>query len=71
MARPLIGRTIRRLRTEQNLTQQALAARLGVSASYLNLIEHDQRGVTASLLLKLGNTLTITVHIVRFGSRRC
>ncbi len=53
MARPLIGRTIRRLRIEQRLTQQALAARLGVSASYLNLIEHDQRAVTASLLLKL------------------
>ncbi|MFQ3622763.1 MAG: helix-turn-helix domain-containing protein, partial [Acetobacteraceae bacterium] len=35
------------------MTQQALAASLGISASYLNLIEHDQRGVTASLLLKL------------------
>ena len=34
------------------MTQQALAARLGISASYLNLIEHDQRTVTASLLLK-------------------
>ena len=44
MARPLIGRTVRRLRQEQRLTQQALAARLGISASYLNLIEHDQRG---------------------------
>lgn len=59
MARPLIGRTIRRLRAEQSLTQQALAARLGVSASYLNLIEHDQRAVTASLLLKLGATLQV------------
>ncbi len=59
MARPLIGRTIRRLRSEQRLTQQALAVRLGVSASYLNLIEHDQRAVTASLLLKLGATLQV------------
>lgn len=59
MARPLIGRTIRRLRMERGLTQQALAARLGISASYLNLIEHDQRSVTASLLIKLGETLTV------------
>ena len=59
MAHPLIGRTIRRLRSEQRLTQQALAVRLGVSASYLNLIEHDQRAVTASLLLKLGATLQV------------
>src|SRR5690348_14263291 len=59
MSRPLIGRTIRRLRQSQELTQQGLAARLGISASYLNLIEHDQRGVTASLLIKLGETLQV------------
>ncbi len=59
MARALIGRTVRRLRTERRLTQQVLAARLGISASYLNLIEHDQRAVTASLLIKLGETLGV------------
>lgn len=32
-----------------------MAASLGISASYLNLIEHDQRGITASLLLKLAH----------------
>lgn len=55
----MIGRTVRRLRTERGLSQQALAARLGISASYLNLIEHDQRAVTASLLIKLGETLRV------------
>ena len=57
MTGPQIGRTVRRLRQERGLSQQALAARLGISASYLNLIEHDQRAVTASLLIKLGETL--------------
>ncbi len=51
--RTFLGRTIRRLRDQQGLTQQAMAAALGISPSYLNLIEHDQRPVTASLLLKL------------------
>ena len=59
MARPLIGRTVRRLRTEQNLSQQALAQRLGISPSYLNLIEHDQRNVTASLIIKLAEMLRV------------
>ena len=59
MAKPLIGRTVRRLRQERELTQQALATRLGISASYLNLIEHDQRGITASLLIRLGETLRV------------
>ena len=55
----MIGRTIRRLRTERPLTQQALALRLGISPSYLNLIEHDQRGVTAALLIKIAETLAV------------
>jgi predicted transcriptional regulator/transcriptional regulator with XRE-family HTH domain len=59
MSRPLIGRTVKRLRTERALTQQALAARLGISASYLNLIEHDQRAVTAALLIKLSEILAV------------
>ncbi|WP_431281405.1 helix-turn-helix domain-containing protein [Humitalea sp. 24SJ18S-53] len=57
MAPPMIGRTIRRLRSERGQTQQALAVRLGISASYLNLIEHDQRAVTAALLIKLTEAL--------------
>ena len=59
MSRPLIGRTVRRLRTERGLTQQGMAVRLGISASYLNLIEHDQRGLTAALLIKLSQTLGV------------
>src|SRR6202166_5197907 len=59
MSRTLIGRTVKRLRVERDLSQQALASRLGISASYLNLIEHDQRAVTASLLIKLGETLRV------------
>ncbi|MBL27757.1 MAG: XRE family transcriptional regulator [Rhodospirillaceae bacterium] len=48
-----LGSTIRRLRRENGLTQARMAERLGISASYLNLIENNQRNVTATLLLKL------------------
>ena len=70
MARALIGRTVRRLRSERRLTQQALAVRLGISASYLNLIEHDQRAVTASLLIKLGETLGVDLATLSGRSER-
>ncbi len=70
MARALIGRTVRRLRTERELSQQALAARLGISASYLNLIEHDQRAVTASLLIKLGETLQVDLATLSGSEER-
>src|ERR1700760_4522851 len=70
MPRALIGRTVRRLRSEQRLSQQALAVRLGISASYLNLIEHDQRAVTASLLIKLGETLRVDLATLSGSGER-
>jgi predicted transcriptional regulator/transcriptional regulator with XRE-family HTH domain len=70
MARAVIGRTVRRLRTERSLSQQALATRLGISASYLNLIEHDQRAVTASLLIKLAETLGVDLRALSGNTER-
>ena len=70
MARPLIGRTVRRLRQEQRITQAALATRLGISASYLNLIEHDQRAMSASLLIKLTETLKVDLAALSGSSER-
>lgn len=70
MDRALIGRTLRRIRTEQGLTQQVLASRLGISPSYLNLIEHDQRKVTASLLIKLGEVLGMELAALSGSAER-
>lgn len=59
MSKTAIGKTIRRLRMEQGFTQQGFALKLGISTSYLNLVEHDQRNVTASLLFKLTDLLKV------------
>jgi hypothetical protein len=53
MSESKFGPKIRALRRRHGLRQVDLAERLKISASYLNLIEHDQRPLTASLLLKL------------------
>ena len=53
MSAPKFGKRLKALRRRLGLTQTAMAQRLGVSASYLNLIEHDQRNLSANLLLKL------------------
>ena len=50
---PNLGPKVRSLRRRESLTQVRLAERLGISASYLNLIEHGKRPLTAALLLKL------------------
>lgn len=48
-----LGAKIRRLRRAAGQTQAQLAEKLGISASYLNLIEHNNRNVTVDLLLRL------------------
>jgi predicted transcriptional regulator/DNA-binding XRE family transcriptional regulator len=54
MAEPLmLGAKVRALRRKQRITQGQLAERLGVSASYLNLIENNRRPLTANLLLRI------------------
>lgn len=70
MSRVAIGRTLRRLRLEQSLSQQALASRLGISASYLNLIEHDQRKITATLLIKLAEILRVDLAALSGAQER-
>jgi XRE family transcriptional regulator, fatty acid utilization regulator len=56
-----LGRRVRRLREQLGLTQVAMARRLGLSASYLNLIEHDQRPLTAKLARRLSETLQVGI----------
>lgn len=47
------GPRIRRIRKAKGLTQTAMAEGLGISPSYLNLIERNQRPLTVQLILKL------------------
>jgi len=55
----MLGHKVRRLRRETHLTQANMAEKLGISASYLNLIESNQRPLTIELLLKLGQTFDL------------
>lgn len=54
-----LGAKVRALRRREGLTQVRMAERLGISASYLNLIEHDKRPLPAALLIKLASTFEI------------
>lgn len=47
------GAALRRLRLSRKLTQVAMAEALSISASYLNLLERNQRPLTARLMLGL------------------
>lgn len=48
-----LGARVRAIRKEHRITQARLAEQLGISASYLNLIEHNRRPLPGGLLLKV------------------
>lgn len=49
------GHAVRRIRRATGLTQAAMAEALQVSPSYLNLIERNQRPLTAAIMLRLAD----------------
>ena len=56
-----LGPRLKRLRRDRGLNQSAMAAGLGVSPSYLNHLERNQRPVTAGVLLRLAEAFDIDV----------
>ena len=65
----LVGPQLRRVREERGLTQAALARLLGISPSYLNQIERNQRPLTVPVLLRLGAALDVDVRVLSDDER--
>ena len=55
----LIGYKLKRLRQSLRINQIEMADELDISASYLNLLENNQRPITVNLLFKLGQLYDI------------
>ncbi len=54
-----IGQRIRKRRQEVAISQVALAARVDISPSYLNLIEHNKRAIGGALLNRIATALDL------------
>jgi len=54
-----LGTRIRSLRRQQGLSQKQMAERLDISPSYLNLIEHGKRPLSAPVLIRLAQGFSI------------
>ena len=55
-----VGPKVRSLRESHGLTQANFATRLGISTSYLNQIENNQRPLTAQVLLTLSHHFNLS-----------
>ncbi|PWL18288.1 hypothetical protein DKP76_04080 [Falsochrobactrum shanghaiense] len=56
-----IGIRIRRRRLETGLSQAGLAKEVGISPTYLNLIENNKRAIGGKLLLRIGERLQLNL----------
>jgi predicted transcriptional regulator/DNA-binding XRE family transcriptional regulator len=61
------GHAVRRLRRQAGLTQAAMSEMLAISPSYLNLVERNQRPLSASLLVKLAETFDFDPRALAAG----
>ena len=61
------GHAVRRLRRQAGLTQAAMAEVLAISPSYLNLVERNQRPLSASLLVKLAESFDFDPRALAAG----
>jgi predicted transcriptional regulator/transcriptional regulator with XRE-family HTH domain len=57
-----LGTKVRSIRRRERITQADLAAKLEISPSYLNLIEHNQRPLPAHLLVKVAQVLKVELN---------
>ena len=62
MKKTFMGVRLRTLRMERGLTQMAMAQLLGLSPSYLNQLEQNQRPLTVAVLLKVSRVLGVDVQ---------
>src|SRR2546425_3578283 len=64
---PRFGSRIRALRRREGLSQARMAERLRISPSYLNLIEHNQRPMSAQVLLRLAQEFQLDIKAFAGG----
>ncbi len=66
--RRLTGSRIREKRLDQGLRQAAVAQAVGISPSYLNLIEHNRRRIGGKLLSDLARVLGVDTTLLTEGA---
>jgi transcriptional regulator with XRE-family HTH domain len=68
MLRSLLGTRIRERRRQKKLSQTALAQKAGISVSYMNLIEHNHRGIAGRTLLAIADALEVSSEELSEGA---
>lgn len=70
MSDAILGTRIRERRRRAGITQSSLAKKIGISASYLNLIERNKRRIAGPMLVKIADALDADLEELDGASER-
>lgn len=70
MNRKSLGKRIRTERQQLRLTQEQLAELIGVSSTYIGLVERGERAVTLEKLIRIANVLHVSVDYLLSDSAK-
>jgi transcriptional regulator with XRE-family HTH domain len=71
LAPDTLAARLRRLRTAAGLSQGTLARRVGLSTSYISLLENDQRQPSMPVLHRLAAYFSVEPVFLRYGTDLC
>lgn len=57
----IIGKNIKKGRIERNMTQAALAEKVGLSADFIGRVERGEKGIEMNNLIKIANELEVSL----------
>lgn len=57
----LFGRRLRQFRMQQNLTQEALAKKIGLHPNYISDVENGRRNISLRIVAKLASGLGVNI----------
>ena len=58
-----MGKRIKDLRKERNITREQLADKVGITIKFLYEVENDKKGVSAEILLKIATILSAAMML--------
>ncbi|MEE9333646.1 MAG: short-chain fatty acyl-CoA regulator family protein [Granulosicoccaceae bacterium] len=71
MAKIFVGTRLRLLRREHKLSQAQMAQSVGISTSYINLLENNQRSLSVKVLMSIADTYDVDWRdLIQDGSDR-
>lgn len=67
LSRELVGKRLRRIRMQQQLSRELFSEQVGISSQFLAELENGKKGMSTDTLYKICNRFSISADYLLFG----